>query len=665
MLLMRPFGYICLLLLPGALAYPGWVNAQDAVDEAPPHRIRRDWVEVGHGIRFGLGNTVVSVSHRNPRIVYVGTEVGYIYRSLDGGVTWDEVRLLPDDVPLLNVPLINLLAIPFPNDGLLDTFVAPLEPSIFRTPFGHHGPMAPMSAGQVSYPSGSISYPSPSELGFSYSYSLVGGGEGARVETEDPGNLMALYFSGIAAQPGRVNWLEICPTDPTVAFAATNFGAFRTRDMGITWDRVFIGSSDGENQVHSVHCNPSNENIVYLATTEGLRFSRDGGDQWVRPDGNLGSWTSYFVTTHPLDRRRVLVGTGLGAYATVAGDEEDTLYFADQPAPEVRNVTVIRGTSDPRVMYVGTMDGASYSHDGGRTWTRMAEFLLGHYRIRAISVDPRNPMHAYVQTDFHMFETWDGGENLEEILVGYTDLKFSLLDPMDPEVLWTVGYSQVWRYQPPERAGRGPRSEIAARARTALRRDPGLDRTIDTALRRSHLDQRSIRDHRRDIRRSALVPTLDLVGWGSYVSATLDQNMFNARLSYIDYFYALECVAYEMVGANCFYGSGTLDVLVRQGVDLGHFGVFIVLSWPFGRSILDERTTGRMWLDVLHMRDRVMYTIYDYWSDRNRLLGYLARGGNTAMEEQAYVMRLEEMTAVLDGLTNGLIGGPFGEAREH
>jgi photosystem II stability/assembly factor-like uncharacterized protein len=658
---MRLPGLVCLLLAAGALLCPVQAESEEAGSAA---RVRRDWVEVGHGIRFGLGNTAMAMSHRDPRVVYVGTEVGYVYRSLDGGVTWDEVRLLPDDLPLLNVPLMDLLAIPFPNDGLLDSFVAPLEPSMFRRPFGSHGPMAPMSGGTVAYPSASIGFSSPSELESSYSYSLVDvGDEASRVETEDPGNLMALYFSGIAPQPGRVNWLETCPTDPTVAFAATSFGAYRTRDMGITWDRVFIGSSEGENQVHSVCCNPTNENLVVIATTEGLRFSRDGGDQWERPTGNLGSWATYFVTSHPLDPRRLLVGTDLGAYATVAGDVEETLYLADQPAPEVRNVTVIRGTSDPLVMYVGTFDGASYTHDGGRTWTRMAELLLGHYRIRSIAVDPRDPMHAYIETDYHMFETRDGGATLSEIMTGYTDFKFAMLDPLDPDVLWAVGYSQVWRYQPPERAGRGARSEIATLARAALRRDPGLDRTIDAALERAGLDQDSIRAHRRDIRRSAFVPTVDLIGWGSYVSGATDQNLFNARLSSIDYFYDLGCLPYEMVGAGCFYGSGTLATLVRQNIDLGHFGVFMVLSWPFGRSVMDERTTGRIWLDVLRMRDLVMYTVYDYWTDRSRVLGSLARGGNTTLEEYAYVMRLEEMTAVLDGLTDGLLGGPFGEER--
>ena len=658
MLPMRPPGYIALLMLIGLLLVSTEAAAQDE-PRPSAKRITRNWIEVGHGIRFGVGNTVVARSHRSPTVTYVGTDVGYIYRSLDGGVTWDEVRLLPDDVPLLNVPLMNLSALPFPNDGLQDLFTAPLESSMFRRPFGNHGAMSPMSTGRVGYPSMVTRFHSESVQNSSSSYSL--GGSGARVETEDPGNLMALYFSGIAAQPGRVNWLEICPTDPTTAFAATNFGGFRTRDMGITWDRVFIGSSSGENAIRSVHCHPENENLVFLSTAEGMRFSRDGGDSWDRPTGNLGSWGSNFVTTNPRDRGQLLVGTGLGAYMTTDGEEEDTLYFDDQPAPGVRVVSVARATSDPNIFYVGTADGASYTHDGGQTWTRLSEFLLGHYPMRAIEVDPRDPRHAYILTPYHLFETFDGGESLEEIHVGYTDFSFMLLDPVDPDILWLVGYSQIWRYERPRTPPTGPVSEIARRAREGLRRDPGLDATVERALVRAHLDQEHVREHRRDIRRSALIPTLDVVGWGYYVGGHLESELQATRPSYLDYFYGLTCHLQSVSGSYCGYGGGQFDGVANHNVDLGNYGAFIVLSWPFGRAVLDERTTGRMWLDVLRMRDRVMFTIYDYWADRHQLLNVLARGGNGPLDEQAYVMRLEEMSAVLDGITDGFVGGAFGE----
>jgi hypothetical protein len=76
---------------------------------------------------------------------------------------------------------------------------------------------------------------------------------------------------------------------------------------------------------------------------------------------------------------------------------------------------------------------------------------------------------------------------------------------------------------------------------------------------------------------------------------------------------------------------------------------------------MDERATGRLWQDVFSMRERVMYTVYDYWTDRRRLLEYLASGRATREEEPAFALRLEEMSAVLDGLTDGVVGGPFGE----
>lgn len=621
----------------------------------------REWIEVGHGIRFGVGARSIGVGRGVPSIVYVGTDVGYIYRSIDGGATWDETRLLPDDRPLLNVPLMNPWAIPFPNNGLVD-------PTSIHVPQGTYGWP---STGHTNWSFGSEAVnPRTGLIGVAgmttgrlrvdegrraNAFALVG--SGARTETEDPGNLMASFFSGVSAQPGQVNWISTCPSDPTVTFAATNFGAFRTTDMGITWDRVFIGSSTEENYVRSIMCHPENSRSVVLATAQGLRISRNGGEEWDRPTGNLGSWGANFVTTHPLDRRRLLVGTGLGAYETVTGAEEETLYLADTPSPDVRIVNAIRATTNEDIIYVGTNDGASYSHDGGRTWTRVAEFLLGHYRVRMVQVDPDDPMHAYFLTDYHLFETHDGGRSLEMILWGYTGLKYLLIDPNDSDVLWLVGYSQVWRYERP-RVRTGPLSENARRARAALSRDPGHYAVMDRALELARLDPPTVQETQRRMRRASLVPTINIFAWVNFNDAShvVDGT---ERISRYARWISARCWSHQSVNYCDF--SRSIFQQIRAELFEPIYAGFIMFTWPFARAAMDERQTGRMWRDVFSMQNRMMYNVYDYWADRRRLLEYLAEGTATPTEEAAYMLRIEEMTAVLDGLTDGMLGGPFGD----
>lgn len=652
---------VCLVIPKAAMAEES-EESEESEDEAeelqaPPEPPEpREWMEMGHGIRYGVGNTVIAVASRQPRVVYIGTDVGFVFRSTDGGVTWDETRLLPDDRPLLQVPLMNAWAIPFPNNGLIDPHCPPADEETLGSLGGRYSPHGARMFGLPGMTGWSVNAPSASEASH-YGMDCLGG-SGARVETEDPGNLMALYFSGVAAQVGRVNHLDVCPSDSTIAFAATNFGVFRTRDMGMTWDRIFIGSSANENRVRYVHCHPENSSNVYIATAQGLRISADGGDSWDRPTGNLGNWGSNFVTTHPTDRRRLLVGTGIGAYETTTGAEETQIFIADQPSPDARIVQFARATSDENIMYMGTLDAGFYTHDGGQTWHRMGEFLMGHYWVRALEVDPNDPMHAYILQYDRLYETFDGGATVEEAFLGYTDLMWTTLDPNEPGAVWLLGYSQVWKHDRvrPERVRDTP---LARRAGQALRQDPGLDEVTETAFRIGQIDMESVERTRRRIRRSALLPRLAVVGWGNAIIGNRGVRG-DVGLAYISDYLNYDC-SYFYNPVFCGFSGNFYTATTGDRGNIPYYGAFIVMTWPLGRAVMDERLTGRMWVDIQRMRERVLYMMYDYWADRHRLLRHLARGTTTPLEELAYISRLEETTAVIDGLTGGLLNGPFGD----
>jgi photosystem II stability/assembly factor-like uncharacterized protein len=652
-------------VIPGATLPPGVGAGQ------PPEKVvgpdGRRWVEVGHGLRWGIKATHIDASADDPQLIYVGTEVGYVFRSLDGGVTWDELRLLPDDVPLVDVSMINLSVLWVPNNGLVDDYVAPIPEGAYRRPGsrGRRRPgvwqedmlsLAPYFSGMQTF------YFTSAEEDFTRTYAL--GGATARVEVEDPGNLMASFFRGVSAQPGKVNWIDICPTNTSVAFAGTNFGAFRTRDKGLTWDRVYIGSDIWENQVTNVHCHPEDDNMIFIVTQSGLRYSEDGGDKWRRPASNLGIWPGYFVTTHPLDRNTLLVGTNLGGYTTTIGsDTQETIFLQDTPHPLVRNVTMIRGTTDPNIYYATTRDGGCYSHDGGETWERMGEFLIGRYYTWMVHVDPRDPLHAYIMTDWHVYETRDGGVTLIELLPSWNELFASFIDPRDPDRLWLMGMSQVWVYEHPRQVPARP-SATSRRAAGAMRVDPGYQAVLDRIMERAGIDDASVAGHMRRIRYSALFPTLNFVGWGYYGRGSLEVGGPGVPNRYTHYWASAPC-SRRFAGGNeinfCRYRSARFEFLLGSPYRQYNFGAFVVLSWPLGRALMDERLTGRMWIDIFRMRERIMYNIVDYWADRRRLLEYLAAGTATPAEEQAYLLRLAEMSAVLDALSDGFIGGPFGD----
>jgi photosystem II stability/assembly factor-like uncharacterized protein len=632
----------------------------------------RRWVEMGHGLRWGIKATHVAISGEDPQLLYVGTEVGYVFRSVDGGVTWDELRLLPDDVPLVDVSMINLTKLWVPNDGLVDDYVAPVPAGAFHRPANAGRDRPGLSApDELSLNPGFNKMPTPfwtmNEEDFTRTYAL--GGADARVEVEDPANLMASFFRGVSAQIGKVNYLDICPTNTDQAFAGTNYGLFRTTDRGLTWDRVYIGSDKWENQVRMVHCHPDNENMVFIATASGVRHSVDAGLQWTRPTSNIGIWPGYFVTTHPFDRDIMLVGTNLGAYKTSIGsDTQETLFLQDTPSPMVRAVTMVQGTIDPNIYYATTLDGAVYTHDGGETWHRLAEFLLGRYRCWSVQVDPRDPLHAYVMSDWHLFETKDGGRSVIELWPTWSELFATFIDPRDTDRVWMLGRSQLWVYEYPRTAPERP-SVLAQRARRALRLDPGYPAVVDRVMEQAGIDDATTARYMRRIRLSALLPTVNLVGWAVDAGGALSAMGPGLPSLYTPYWDTLSAGHFACdrlyAGGNemnfCRYSARRWNFIMDCPYGQTNYGGFVVLSWPLGRALVDERLTGRIWLDMFRMRDRLITNIVLYWNDRRRLLDYLATGTATPAEEQAYHLRLAEMSAVMDSLSGGFLGGPFGD----
>jgi photosystem II stability/assembly factor-like uncharacterized protein len=642
--------------LPGTTVRPDQVVGPDG----------RRWVEMGHGLRWGIKASHVDVSAEDPQLIYVGTEVGYVFRSIDGGVTWDELRLLPDDVPLVDVSMINLSMLWVPNDGLVDDYVAPIPQGGYRRPDNRgRGRPGAWDSDVLSLGAGFSGMTTPfwalQEEGYTQTYAL--GGADARVEVEDPANLMASFFRGVSAQIGKVNWLEICPTNTDISFAGTNYGVFRTTDRGLTWDRVYIGSDIWENQIRCVHCHPEDENKVFISTAAGVRYSVDGGLEWTRPPSNVGIWPGFYVTTHPLDYDVVLVGTDLGAYKTSIGsDTQEPLFLQDTPSPLVRIVTMIKGTTDPNIYYATTLDGASYSHDGGETWHRLGEFLIGRYKAWSVQVDPRNPLHAYIMTDWHVFETKDGGRSIVELWPTWSELFAATIDPLDPERFWLLGMSQLWAYEKPRPAPARP-SALAQRARAALARDPGYPAVVERVMEQAGIDDATTRQYMRRIRYSAFLPAVNLVGWMYHGAGNLA--ILGPGLPKMYSPIGGNPACGPAVGANdynfCHFSSNPYNFLAHSPYDQTNYGAFVVLSWPVGRVLWDERMTGRIWLDMFRMRDRLITNIALYWNDRRRLLDYLAAGTATPAEEQAYQLRLAEMTAVMDALSGGFLGGPFGD----
>jgi photosystem II stability/assembly factor-like uncharacterized protein len=194
-------------------------------------------------------------------------------------------------------------------------------------------------------------------------------------------------------------------------------GVYRTTDGGATWRKVLY--TDEDTGASSIAIDPSNPNVLiagmwqgqrtpYHLTSggpsDGLYRSTDGGDHWVRLQGNglpSGVTGRIAVAFAPSDARRV--------YAMIES-ARGTLWRSD---------------------------------DGGATWKMINASRAINQRpfyFTALTVDPRDENHVFFPS-VDLWESIDGGVHTKEVArpSGFGDNHQLWIDPTNPARLAVAG----------------------------------------------------------------------------------------------------------------------------------------------------------------------------------------------------------------------------------
>jgi photosystem II stability/assembly factor-like uncharacterized protein len=318
----------------------------------------RDSIAFGNGIyksidagktwtHLGLENTRqigrIIVDPKNPNVVFVAA-LGHaygsnpdrgVYRSRDGGATWQKVLFKNDDV------------------GAIDLAFDPTNSQIVYATLWN-----------VRRPPWFI-------------YAPANGPGGGIYKSTDGGARWKEISDGIPAEGRGHIGIAVAPANRNRAYAivdAKEGGLFVSNDAGTTWTR---NSSDKRVwdrgwYFEKVAVDPKNADTIYVSNTSVYR-SMDAGKTWTAIKGAPGGDDYHQLWINPNDPKRMVLGSDQGAIVTVDGAATWSSWY-NQPtaqtyhvAPDYRFPYWVTGAQQDSGA-VGTPSRSRHSEISNRDW---------------------------------------------------------------------------------------------------------------------------------------------------------------------------------------------------------------------------------------------------------------------------------------------------------
>jgi photosystem II stability/assembly factor-like uncharacterized protein len=305
----------------------------------------------------------IRIHPKNPDLVYAAvmgdlykpTEERGIYRSKDGGETWEKILFANE------------------NAGAVELVMDPTNPRnlyastwrIRRTP-----------------------------------YSLESGGEGSSMwKSTDGGDTWTeiMMNEGLPEGPIGIIGLAVSPVNADRVFAiieADNGGVFRSDDAGETWSKVNSSRSLRQRAWYysKIYADTEDEDIVYVMNVR-YHKSTDGGRTFEASGAPHGDHHDLWIA--PEDNQRMIIADDGGGQVSYDGGENWTTYH-NQPTAQFYRVTTDNAfpyriyaaqQDNSTVRIAHRTDGYSITEDD---WESTAGGESAH-----IAVDPENPDIVY------------------------------------------------------------------------------------------------------------------------------------------------------------------------------------------------------------------------------------------------------------------------------
>jgi photosystem II stability/assembly factor-like uncharacterized protein len=376
-------------LLTGLLLV--WLLAGGLVAQ-PTHEValkNLKFREIGPAIMGGRVDDF-AVVESDPRIIYVGSAAGGVFKTVNGGASWDPIF---DDQP---------------NSTIGDIALAPSDPSIVWVGTGEPNNRQSSSWGNGIYKS------------------MDAGKTWTHMGLKDTHHI------------GRV---IVHPTNPNIVYVAAlghlwgpnkERGVYKTTDGGATWTQsLHINDDTG---VSDIAMDSQSPNTLYAAAYErrrtafgyngggpdgGIYKTVDGGAHWAKltkglpATGDIGRCAVEVYRKNPNIVYALVENTAQGGiYRSEDKGFSWTRMSATDPRPSYYSQVRIDPNNDQKVWVLGAP--LYLSEDGGKTF-REDRWPKIHSDFHAMWIDPADSDHVVLGSDGGITVTYDSGRSWDYI----------------------------------------------------------------------------------------------------------------------------------------------------------------------------------------------------------------------------------------------------------
>lgn len=216
-----------------------------------------------------------------------------------------------------------------------------------------------------------------------------------------------------------VNQFLFDPADNTHLFVATTMGVFETKNAGDSWTKRMDGMKEVL-MVVTLGLDPTRPSILYAGTSGGVYKSVDQAGHWEKVNNGLvspaiiKSSRALNVTAtlvDPYEPDTVYAATLEGLYKTTDGAV--SWVRIAQSLQDQMVFSMVLDRTRKGVMYLGGREGIHRSEDGGNTWVTMNRGLAT-LNVRSLAQSSTDPKLFYLGTNGSgLYRTNDAGETWE------------------------------------------------------------------------------------------------------------------------------------------------------------------------------------------------------------------------------------------------------------